>query len=854
LVRLEIAGIADLQETIPRGRAQRGVYQRGLESPRCLGSGRGVLRRSIQRYAAFDGAFPLCLWPPAHRRRPTETAVRNLWWKFENDVVMTDLSKDLASLQTAENGFATLAARPAMDAASERICPITGLPVLRRPEWERVTFEPGFSLSAEIIGGSILLTHNQGRATLEGVRKAFDFTETLIAEEIGDGPYIHVLDYTRLEGTTPEGRRYFIRRMLGRDRMAGVVFYGLSPMLRMSTKLGKRLNIIQIDVHIAAHYTDALSLACELLQKVNGVAPSDLRPPGTFIDHFHARDGSRHIILSRADWEFESDGYGIRFDVVDGHILHTASQGILGRRHLPELIALRERVYTSLAAVHGPLYMIAGMRDLQGVERRARKYYMDAISAWHRKVPFQAYIIYGLNQFMAAVASFSKFTLPFNINVAKDFDDALGLVSRNRKLAPSISPRKGQPPLAEERKPMDDTGDIEHLMEFIGRIDWERDGLTPSQDHPQESPLRPVYDAISVIKSEVDDLLRENARTEAALCEARDKLDARVRERTAELITTNRRLQTEIAERRDMEAALRASEKNYRDLVDSVNSIILRWDAQGRIVFMNPYGLKFFGHTAESLVGKNVVGTIVPESESISKRDLGHLMEQVRKDPDRFRNNENENITRDGRRVWIYWTNRAITDDEGRIVEILSVGNDITGRRHMEAELRRLATTDPLTGAFNRRRFFQKARQEFLRHRRYGHPLAVLLMDMDHFKKINDTHGHPVGDAVLKRFVQTCQSVFRVTDIFGRTGGEEFSALLPETDAANATRVAERLRDRVGKRTLAKDDDAPAVPFTISIGLTGLQEDDLTLESMIRRADMALYTAKRSGRNRVEQA
>jgi diguanylate cyclase (GGDEF)-like protein/PAS domain S-box-containing protein len=758
------------------------------------------------------------------------------------------------SIQPAQDDLAHVASGATGDDVTRLICPVTGLSVLRRPEWHQVAFEPGFNITAEIIGGSILLTRNRGRATLEGVRKAFDFTEALIEAEMGGRPYIHILDYTHLDGTTLEGRRYFIHRMLERDHMAGVIFYGLSPMLRMSTKLGKRLNIIQIDVHIASHYFEAVRMACELLQKVAGIPPAALHSEGTAITHFCARDGSPHIILSHNDWEFEKEGYGIRLDVVDGHILRSASKGILRVQHLPDLIALRDRIYNSLADMHDPLYLIVGMRDLQGVERRARKYYIDAISAWHRKVPFQAYIIYGLNPFMAAVASFSKFTLPFNIHVAKDFDDALELVSRAKKTAPATRHREDQPPLRENRKPMDGAGEVEHLMEFIGRIDWERDGVAlPEQIH-KKSPLGPVYDAISVIKSEVDDLLREKIRTEEALCEARDKLDLRVRERTAELIATNRRLQNEIAERRDMEVALRASEKNYRDLVDSVNSIILRWDARGRIIFINPYGLKFFGHEAEALIGKNVVGTIVPESESISKRDLGHLMEQIRKDPDRFRNNENENVTRDGRRVWIYWTNRAITDDEGRIVEILSVGNDITGRRHMEAELRRLATTDPLTGAFNRRRFFQKARQEFLRHRRYGHRLAVLLMDMDHFKKINDTHGHPVGDAVLKAFVQTCLNVFRVTDIFGRTGGEEFSAVLPETDAENAARVAERLRDRVSRITLEKENGDTSIRFTVSIGLTGLQEDDLTLESMIRRADQALYTAKKTGRNRVVQA
>lgn len=734
------------------------------------------------------------------------------------------------------------------------VCPLTGWSVERRPEWTGVPFEPGFSITAEIIGGAILLTHNRGRATLEGVRKAFEFTDNLIEAHLGGRDFIHILDYTRLEGTTLEGRRYFIRRMLQRRRLAGVIFYGLSPMLRLSTKLGKRLNIIQVDVHIASHYQDAVSLAGELLGKIKGTPASHMRPAGVSLDPYRTRDGSRHIVLGRDDWGFQKEGYGVRLEVIDGHILHSVSTGFLDVHHLPDLNALRERVYDSLAEVHGPLFFIAGMTQLKGVDRRARKWYVDAISTWYRKAPFHAYLVYGLNSYMAAVATLSKFALPFQIRVAKDLDGALRLIAQAGKAPFDSGQRGGQTPKA-SHGPSPDGGDtVEHLMEFMGRIDWERDGVPPLEDRFPESALGPVYDAISVIKSEVDDLLREKTATEKALREARDELDARVRERTAELIETNQRLQTEIAERRDMEAALRASEKNYRDLVDSVNSIILRWDAKGRVVFMNPYGLRFFGYEAEELIGQNVLGTIVPESESISKRDLGQLMEEIRRDPDRFRNNENENITRDGRRAWIYWTNRAITDDEGRIVEILSVGNDITGRRHMEAELRRLATTDPLTGAFNRRRFFQKARQEFLRHRRYGHPMAVLLMDMDRFKRINDTHGHPVGDTVLKTFVQTCQSVFRVTDIFGRTGGEEFSAILPETDAANAGRVAERLRRRVEK-TPAGDGltDDGAIRCTVSIGLTSLQEDDLSLESLIRRADQALYTAKKAGRNRVEQ-
>jgi len=715
-----------------------------------------------------------------------------------------------------------------------------------------MTFEDGFTLTAEIIGGCILHTRNQGRASDAGVRRAFDFTDGLIEEHFADRPFVHILDYTRLGGTTLEGRRSFIKRMLQRRRLQGVVFYGLSPMLRMSTKLGIRLRMIPFDVHIARDYTQAVQIARRLLAAARGPHPAD---PGwtaaaSSIEEYRTRDGVRHKVLRSDDWRFESEDFRFHLEIIDGHILHSISHGILQEAHLAEVVGLRERVAGFLLDPQGPHWMITGLQDVKRLEGRARQLYLDSLVSWHRSVPLNGYIAYGLNHLMASLANFSRFILPFPVATAENLDDALrmveqGIQTRGKKRKgrrTSIKEGSGRPVVENP---------VEHLLEYIGGIDWERDGLGSSGRVPGEGELRPVYDAISVIKSELDDLFREKVAAETALKGARDELETRVRDRTAELVATNQRLEAEIAERRQIEAALRDSERNYRDLVDSVNSIILRWDAQGRIVFMNSYGLTFFGYETQELIGRNVVGTIVPESESISQRDLKCLMQDIRKDPDRFRNNENENMTRDGRRVWVYWTNRAISDAEGGIVEILSVGNDITERRHMEAELRRLATTDALTGAFNRRRFFQKARQEFLRHQRYGHPLAVLLMDLDHFKKINDTHGHPAGDAVLKTFVKVCERVFRATDVFGRTGGEEFSAILPETEAADAARVAERLRDRIMNNTGPTGGDGTPIPVTVSIGLTALREDDMTLEAMIRRADRALYAAKRAGRNRV---
>jgi len=145
----------------------------------------------------------------------------------------------------------------------------------------------------------------------------------------------------------------------------------------------------------------------------------------------------------------------------------------------------------------------------------------------------------------------------------------------------------------------------------------------------------------------------------------------------------------DITEHRQTVKALHASEKKYRDVVESANSIILKWDPAGNVIFMNPYGLEFFGYSQEELVGKNVVGTIVPNIETYTQRDLTLLMKDIQKDPDKYKNNENENMRKDGDRVCISWTNKAIVDEKGNIEEILSIGNDITEKKQLEARLQR---------------------------------------------------------------------------------------------------------------------------------------------------------------------
>jgi diguanylate cyclase (GGDEF)-like protein len=164
-------------------------------------------------------------------------------------------------------------------------------------------------------------------------------------------------------------------------------------------------------------------------------------------------------------------------------------------------------------------------------------------------------------------------------------------------------------------------------------------------------------------------------------------------------------------------------------------------------------------------------------------------------------------------------------------------------------DLENLATTDGLTRLYNRRTFLQRAESELERSRRYGRPLTVLMMDVDHFKSVNDSHGHEVGDRVLRVLADECRRNLRQQDVLGRYGGEEFVAFLPETTREVAEEVAERLRKSVESLRVPIERDN--IRVTLSIGIATLREKDRDISALIIAADQALYDAKQRGRNRV---
>lgn len=170
--------------------------------------------------------------------------------------------------------------------------------------------------------------------------------------------------------------------------------------------------------------------------------------------------------------------------------------------------------------------------------------------------------------------------------------------------------------------------------------------------------------------------------------------------------------------------------------------------------------------------------------------------------------------------------------------------------KQFASEMELLATVDPLTGVSNRRHFFDRGLEEATRATRYMRPFSVLILDIDHFKGVNDTFGHAAGDKALKEMTKISLTTLRENDIFGRIGGEEFAAILPETSEAGAVAAAERLRQAIEEISINCDDERQ-VAFTVSVGVAAFRTADNDIESVMKRADAALYEAKKRGRNRV---
>jgi diguanylate cyclase (GGDEF)-like protein/PAS domain S-box-containing protein len=296
-------------------------------------------------------------------------------------------------------------------------------------------------------------------------------------------------------------------------------------------------------------------------------------------------------------------------------------------------------------------------------------------------------------------------------------------------------------------------------------------------------------------------------------------------------------------------ARLASALAETQTILETVDEAIYGTDAQGRCIFFNRAASEVLGFRPEEVLGKDPHelfharrpdGQPYPAEHCPLHRAL-EAGQKVRQDDVFWR--------RDGLPVPVH-VSASPRVEHDRVMGAVVAFHDITEEMRLLEELRRLAAYDPLTGLANRGHLEQRLQEAQSAAQRHKRPAALLMFDLDHFKKVNDTYGHAVGDRMLQAFARVLRHNLRPTDFIARYGGEEFIAILPDTSLDTAVKVAERVRQAWAQTQIPLDESGKILSGTVSIGVAPL-EPDAPLDESLSRVDEAMYRAKREGRNQV---
>ncbi len=289
---------------------------------------------------------------------------------------------------------------------------------------------------------------------------------------------------------------------------------------------------------------------------------------------------------------------------------------------------------------------------------------------------------------------------------------------------------------------------------------------------------------------------------------------------------------------------LRESETKFATVFQTApNLIAITRVKDSRIVDVNDAFANTFGYRRDELLDQRTVELSLWESPEQRAKIASDIEEHGES-----HGHEIALRTKAGERRWMLSSGRSI--EIGGELHFVTVASDITERKRMEDELEYLVAHDSLTGLYNRNVLEQRLNDEIHRATRYNHALSVFMLDIDHFKPINDTYGHRTGDTVLQNIAKVLESSIRKTDYAARYGGEEFVVILPETSLPKAEELAERLRIQVAGHPFPINDDKE-VNITSSIGVATFPEHAQSWRDLLDAADSAMYAAKKAGRNQV---
>jgi len=307
-----------------------------------------------------------------------------------------------------------------------------------------------------------------------------------------------------------------------------------------------------------------------------------------------------------------------------------------------------------------------------------------------------------------------------------------------------------------------------------------------------------------------------------------------------------------VAKHRRVEESLQKSERFFSTIFDSIRDPFSIVDRDYKIIKANEAYAQIRNKPLKDLIGRPCYGIL--QNRSSVCEDC--VVEKTFKSADPCAKDKLLTLP-DGLKSWVEIYTYPIFDEKRMVSHVIEYVRDITDRKKAEEEKKRLierleylSNTDSLTGLLNRRALIDRLEYEIDRAKRYGAELSLILCDMDYFKEINDTYGHTAGDTILQLVSKTVSESLRETDVAGRYGGDEFMVILPETTLQGAENLAERIRFTV-ENTMFYLTGEKAVKMSLSLGVTCFNAAMEDINALIKRADIALYRSKWTGRNKV---
>lgn len=497
-------------------------------------------------------------------------------------------------------------------------CPVSGLPVLRRPEWTRVPFGSEYELTLSVIGENILLSQPAGIVTNQNVREIMALEERVVNESPLHGrPYVQIEDFSRFKRATLPARKYYIEFMKARKNLVGLLFFGSSPSFNLSIKLARHITTVPYEVLLVQDYPRAMASALRIL----GAFPAVGRAPDKDTLAFPQGSPAPAARESVSDpaWALDMGHASLRFEVFPPDTLLCIAAGYFERDDILACMRLHEQAIRSSPLAEKRAYVyVLNLKDTRGIAWRARKVYVDAIRDLNARYPLREVVFFGANRRLRAAISIARPLVPFPVRLVDTLPEALGRVRDGRGDPPLSGPRvmAGGSPAGEGASLQ---GYVEEILQFLGGIDWESGKGSEIRRVETSHPMALVYDALEIIKSDIDEISRERHRIEEEL---------RDRNRSLRLLSEAGR---RIHALRDLDPILDAVIESMEALTRPTGcSIWLMDKTTGDLVCRKatgPYREAVLGWRLKP--GEGLVGWSAQHRESLSVSDAG-------KDPRHF--------------------------------------------------------------------------------------------------------------------------------------------------------------------------------------------------------------------------